>query len=173
MERLQVRKVDGLKGYSWRKWLRFVAALLGLGSLFFVGMATVQQISPLAVSDAVAAPLSSVSSRAASRRNEPTPSASSPCPETPAAQGNKGRLILNLATAEQLTGLPGIGRKRAMAIVQLRKRLGRFRRRRDLLRIRGFGWRLLKRIRPLVDVDPAPKKRKKRPKGATRRTAGS
>lgn len=172
MEGLQVREVDGRMRWSWKKCLRLVAALLGLGSLFFVGMATVQQISPLAVSDAVAAPPSTVSVRAAPPRHAPRPSASSPCPKTPSGQG-KARLILNLATVEQLTGLPGIGRKRAMAIVQLRKRMGRFRRRRDLLRIRGFGWRLLKRIRPLVDVDPAPKKRNKKRNDATRRAAGS
>jgi competence protein ComEA len=67
-----------------------------------------------------------------------------------------GKLILNRADADDLQKLPGIGKKRAEAIVALRQRLGRFRRVLDLLRIRGIGPRSLRRLRKLVVVD-APK----------------
>ncbi len=69
-----------------------------------------------------------------------------------------GKVILNLASVADLVRLPGIGDKRAQAIVELRRRLGgRFRRVRDLLRIRGIGYRTLKRIVPLVVLDPPPR----------------
>ena len=53
-----------------------------------------------------------------------------------------------------LVQLPGIGVKRAQAIVALRNRLGRFLRVEDLLRVRGLGPRLLRRLRPHVTIDP-------------------
>ena len=65
-----------------------------------------------------------------------------------------GKVILNLATAEELTRLPGVGAKRAEAIVRLRERLKRFRRPTDLLRVRGIGVRSLKRLTPHFVLDP-------------------
>ena len=65
-----------------------------------------------------------------------------------------GKVILNRASADDFTRLPGVGRKRAEAIIKLRTRLKRFRRVTDLLRVRGIGVRSLKRIRPMVVVDP-------------------
>jgi competence protein ComEA len=62
---------------------------------------------------------------------------------------------LNTATAAELTTLPGIGQKRAERILALRERLGRFRSVDDLLRARGLGRSLVKRLRPLVRVGPA------------------
>ncbi|MBI4703118.1 MAG: helix-hairpin-helix domain-containing protein [Deltaproteobacteria bacterium] len=64
-----------------------------------------------------------------------------------------GRVVLNLAGKADLDRLPGIGEKRAQAIIALRHKLGRFRRPSDLLRIRGIGRRVLARIEPLVVVD--------------------
>jgi competence protein ComEA len=65
-----------------------------------------------------------------------------------------GRVVLNLANAEELTHLPSIGPKRAEAILQLRARLKRFRRATDLLRVRGIGPKTLKRMLPHLVVDP-------------------
>lgn len=65
-----------------------------------------------------------------------------------------GRVVLNTATAEQLCRLPSIGPARAEKIVQLREKLGGFKTVRQLLRIRGIGPRTLKKIEPLVVVDP-------------------
>jgi competence protein ComEA len=74
----------------------------------------------------------------------------------PKAVTAEGKVILNLATEKDLVKLPGIGAKRARAIRVLRDRLGRFSRLTDLLRVRGIGYRLLRRLRPLVVLD-APK----------------
>jgi competence protein ComEA len=65
-------------------------------------------------------------------------------------------VVLNIATPEDLRRLPGIGQKRADAIAELRARLGRFRALEDLLKVKGIGRAMLKRLRPLVRLDPAP-----------------
>lgn len=64
-----------------------------------------------------------------------------------------GRVILNRAGLAELQRLPGIGVKRAEAILELRQRLGRFRRTSDLLRIKGIGPRSLERILPQLVLD--------------------
>jgi len=66
-------------------------------------------------------------------------------------------VILNTATVEDLRRLPGIGEKRANGIVALRSRLGgRFHAVEDLLKVKGIGRTSLKRLRPLVRLDPPP-----------------
>lgn len=65
-----------------------------------------------------------------------------------------GKVILNVAGPEALTRLPGVGERRAQAIVKLRERLKRFRRATDLLRVRGIGVRSLKRMLPHLVLDP-------------------
>ena len=67
-----------------------------------------------------------------------------------------GKVILNLASVEDLRHLPGVGQKRADAILALRSRLGRFKQVNDLLRVKGIGVRGLKKIMPHVVLD-APK----------------
>ena len=67
-----------------------------------------------------------------------------------------GKVILNLASSEDLRHLPGVGQKRADAILALRARLGRFKQVSDLLRVKGIGVRGLKKILPHVLLD-APK----------------
>ncbi|WP_394823236.1 ComEA family DNA-binding protein [Pendulispora albinea] len=81
------------------------------------------------------------------------------------ARGREGEateddpVVLNTATVNDLRRLPGVGAKRAEAILALRTRLGRFQRIEDLLRVRGIGRASLRRLRPLVRIDP--------PSGAT------
>lgn len=84
-----------------------------------------------------------------------TPATASAAKPEPAERGvlADGRVVLNIASESELRRLPGVGAKRAQAIVQLRKRLGRFRRASDLLRIKGIGRRTLMRLLPLVVVD--------------------
>jgi competence protein ComEA len=89
----------------------------------------------------------------------PAPSASTSGPP----RGSQGAaspddpVILNTAAADDLRRLPGIGQKRADAILALRTRLGRFHAIEDLLKVKGIGRATLKRLRPLVRLDsPAP-----------------
>jgi competence protein ComEA len=97
-----------------------------------------------------------------------TKAAPSPSPCVPAAEGAAeaqpanppgtartadGKVVLNLAGVSDLTTLPGVGPKRAEAILELRARLGRFKKVNELLRVRGIGVKSLKKIAPLVVVD--------------------
>jgi competence protein ComEA len=80
-----------------------------------------------------------------------------PDARAPASAGmtEDGKVILNLASVEDLRHLPGVGPKRADAILALRARLGRFKQVNDLLRVKGIGVRGLKKIMPHVVLDAA------------------
>ena len=86
--------------------------------------------------------------------------AASPTPPTPHAPAGAASaddpVILNTAAADDLRRLPGIGPKRADAILALRARLGRFHAIEDLLKVKGIGRATLKRLRPLVRLDASP-----------------
>ncbi len=94
------------------------------------------------------------------RARAPIEPVATPCRESapaserrPAPSGE--RVVLNQADTAQLQRLPGVGVKRAEAIVELRQRLGRFRRPSDLLRIKGIGPRTLERMLPHLALDDA------------------
>ena len=72
----------------------------------------------------------------------------------PARAGKRvtGRLNLNTATAAELMLLPGIGPAKAERVVTCRKRNGTFRRVVDLRRVKGFGYRTVKRLEPNLDI---------------------
>ena len=65
-----------------------------------------------------------------------------------------GKIVLNRAGVDELRRIPGVGPKRAQAIVELRAKLGgRFKRLGDLLRVKGIGARSLKRMEAYVVLD--------------------
>jgi competence protein ComEA len=105
----------------------------------------------------VAAPASSVGEPAAA--TEAPPAASGAAPVEPAPGGGAagvtadGRVILNAASVDELTKLPGVGMKRAQAIVALRTKLKRFKHPTDLLRVKGIGPRGLQRMLPHLVLD--------------------
>jgi competence protein ComEA len=96
------------------------------------------------------APAASLAAEAHESAHEGAPSKLS------AGMTEEGKVILNLAGVEDLRHLPGVGAKRADAILALRARLGRFKQVNDLLRVKGIGVRGLKKITPHVVLD-APK----------------
>ena len=75
-----------------------------------------------------------------------------PCAATPSSQDTP--IDLNAATAAMLVKLPGIGPARARAIIELRQRIGRFRRVSQLLRVRGIGRATLRRLIPHLLIAP-------------------
>jgi competence protein ComEA len=94
---------------------------------------------------------------------EPVASAASHAqpPKDPAAPAGpgvtaEGKIILNLADAATLRRLPGIGQRRAEAIVALRTELRGFRKLSDLLRVKGIGPKGLRRMLPLLVLNPEP-----------------
>jgi len=64
-----------------------------------------------------------------------------------------GKVVLNLATVDDLRKLPRVGQKRAVAILELRKKLGKFRKPGDLLRVHGIGPKTLRLMLPKLVVD--------------------
>jgi competence protein ComEA len=65
-----------------------------------------------------------------------------------------GKVVLNRAGMDELRRIPGVGPKRAQAIVELRTKLGgRFKRLGDLLRVKGIGVRSLKKMEAYVVLD--------------------
>lgn len=81
----------------------------------------------------------------ASKDGEAQPSTSAILPD--------GRIVLNLANASQLTKLPGVGQKRAEAIVELRTKMKGFRKLSDLLRVKGIGVKSLRKLEPQLVLD--------------------
>ena len=69
-----------------------------------------------------------------------------------AAEGLRGTLNINTATAEQLEMLPGIGESRAQAVLSERKRRGGFKRVEDLLEVQGIGEASLERLKPYLTL---------------------
>jgi competence protein ComEA len=65
-------------------------------------------------------------------------------------------VFLNEADEESLSRLPGVGPKRAKAILEQRRKVGRFRHLEELLRVKGIGRSTLKKLRPLIRLDSAP-----------------
>ncbi len=82
---------------------------------------------------------------------DPTPSE----PTAPKGILDDGRVVLNVATEDELTKLPHVGPKRARAIVALRAKLGgRFKAITDLLRVKGLGRKTVAKLAPKVVLDP-------------------
>jgi competence protein ComEA len=64
---------------------------------------------------------------------------------------------LNSADRAELERLPGIGPKKAAAILAVRQKLGgRFPRLRDLRRVKGIGKKTVERLKPYVILDLTP-----------------
>ena len=105
--------------------------------------------APPAIAPAPAADSSALAADApAPATVEPAPSGSAPAGITP-----DGKVVLNVASADELTKLPGVGPKRASAIVALRTKLKRFKHPTDLLRVKGIGPRSLQRMLPHLVLD--------------------
>lgn len=109
----------------------------------------VQKLGPTLLARANAAPLASAAPPAGFAPRADTPRAA-PSEAPPSQQ----KIYLNVATAEELQRLPGVGQKRAEAIIELRTRLKGFKRVTDLLRVKGIGPRGLKRMLPLLELNP-------------------
>jgi competence protein ComEA len=139
---------------------RVVVAAAGLVLLAFVGRSAIAgAIGKPVATEAVPVP---VATAASAERAEPaSPSiaaapSSSPnsAPSSRAPASADDPVVINTATDADLRRLPGIGPKRADAILALRTRLGRFRAMEDLLKVKGIGRATLKRLRPLIRLDP-------------------
>jgi competence protein ComEA len=86
----------------------------------------------------------------------PPPAPASAAPASHARATPDDPVYLNHAGAEELRRLPGVGTKRADAILALRARIGRFQRLEELLRVKGVGRAMVRKWRPLVRLESPP-----------------
>lgn len=165
----------------WKPILRKAAAVvlggLGLAGVGAVSMApTRAPAAPASSTPALAGVLAPTEWLASGSQGQPTSPAPNPCPpsgeQSPSPQTEAspvavstqqgsavlpdGRVVLNLATPTELTALPGIGQKKAEAIVALRTKLKGFRKISDLLRVKGIGTKSLKKLEPKLVLDVPP-----------------
>lgn len=111
-------------------------------------------VAPLGGASVPSASASAQPGPSANPPGAPAPSGSAPARELPAGLTADGKVILNRASSDELTRLPGIGQKRAEAILALRQKLGgRFKRLTDLLRVKGIGTKGLKKMEPHLVLD--------------------
>lgn len=98
-------------------------------------------------------------SQTASTQSPPCPPSTAETPNDADAKTSAsallpdGRIVLNLASASELTKLPGVGPKRADAIVELRTKMKGFRKLSDLLRVKGIGVKSLRKLEPKLVLD--------------------
>ena len=67
-------------------------------------------------------------------------------------QDVKGKVDINQATVQELSKMPGIGKKKAEAIVAYRNEKGNFSSVEDLLKIEGIGKKTLEKIKGSLTV---------------------
>jgi competence protein ComEA len=79
-------------------------------------------------------------------------------PPAPAAQRPLGQpsstadgvINLNTASSQELTRLPNIGPARAQAILELRQKLGGFKKVEDIMRVKGIGRKTFRKLEPML-----------------------
>ncbi len=62
------------------------------------------------------------------------------------------KININRATAKQLAKLKGIGMKKARAIIDYRRKHGKFRKYADLAKVKGISMDLVKKIKPYITL---------------------
>ena len=75
-----------------------------------------------------------------------------PGEKPPAVASAPSPVNVNTATMDELTALPGIGEKRAQAILDMRKEKGGFKSVDELVDVRGIGPAQLEKLRPHLRV---------------------
>ncbi len=154
-----------VKGSIVARARAWVARPLGRGLLVLSGLVVLSLVGRFAVAGGQVPPVASIAASAIpvpmmplapvlSDIDASSPSAPPPVHHSPHASEDDP-VVLNEATVDDLRRLPGVGEKRAVAILELRKKLGHFRQVEELLRVKGIGRATLRRIRPLVKLDHA------------------
>jgi competence protein ComEA len=129
--------------------IRRVASVLALCALVATLTATW-----LADTPASAAPPTRTAAAPVTTPGEAPAAAAKPKPpkRSKSKQALRGKLNLNSATSDQLQLLPGIGPSKADRVVAWRQKNGGFKRIADLRKVKGFGYKTLKKLEPFLDI---------------------
>jgi len=87
---------------------------------------------------------------AAPQQQEPAKAAA---PAAKKAPGLEGQININMATAEQLVLLPGVGKKTADAIIEYRTKNGNFKAVDDIAKVKGIGAKKLEKIKKYLVLE--------------------
>jgi comEA protein len=113
-------------------------------------------------------PLVGASSAHAAPKANVAAAAGSASADVAADDGSAGVVNLNTASEDELGLLPGVGPSKAQAITAYRKKNGPFKKVDDLNKVKGFGFKTLKKLKPYLTVSGATTykgKAKKPPRG--------
>jgi competence protein ComEA len=62
------------------------------------------------------------------------------------------KINLNTASLDELTTLPGIGEKKAMAIIEYREKYGKFNSLEQLAEVKGIGTKMLEKLQDQISI---------------------
>jgi competence protein ComEA len=68
------------------------------------------------------------------------------------SQKHMSKVNLNTASLEQLVSLPGVGKKRAAAIIEYRAKHGKFKSVNDLVNVKGVGKKMLQKLKNQIET---------------------
>lgn len=168
-KRIHASSWQGAWGKLGLRAAGIAALMLGLGGIGAFATAHGQTLNPplaapetsksgswLATQAGMAAPPTAVTQAKTTPAPTSNASVNADEPTTPAHSAGitaEGKVVLNLANAADFRKLPGVGQKRAEALLALRQKLGKFRRVSDLLRVKGIGPKRLKQWQDKVVLD--------------------
>ena len=76
---------------------------------------------------------------------------------TPKVEETKEKININVATAEELVELPGIGKVIAARIVEYREKNGSYKTPEDMMNVKGIGEKTFEKIKDLIVIAAAQK----------------
>jgi competence protein ComEA len=135
--------------------IRRIAAIVALCALVATVTATWLHSAPAAAGPAKTQPAPKLAAKDGDDDAAPKTKAPKTAKKSKGKQALAGKLNLNTATADQLQLLPGVGAEKAERVVTWRQKNGGFKRVADLRKVKGFGYKTLKKLEKYLDVSGA------------------
>jgi comEA protein len=68
-------------------------------------------------------------------------------------ESKPSKININTASQEELESLSGIGKTKAKAIIDFREKEGKFKNKKDIMKVKGIGEKTYEKIESLISVD--------------------
>lgn len=133
--------------------IRRIAAIIALCALVATVTATWLHSAPASAGPTPAK--ASTKAAPAAAEDDDKPAAKKPKTAAKKSKGKQaiaGKLNLNTATVDQLQLLPGVGAEKAERVVVWRQKNGGFKRVADLRKVKGFGYKTIKKLEKYLDI---------------------